>query len=148
MTISMKGRETFRDTIGLLPAGGTASRLSPLPCSKELYPVGFGHFNQGQRLRPKVVCHYLLEKLRIANITRAYIVIREGKWDIPAYFRDGKILDMNLAYLIMDLPFGVPFTLDQAYPFLKDAIVAFGHPDVIFSTQRCLRATPHSAKGI
>ncbi len=30
------------DVIGLIPAGGQAKRLSPLPCSKELYPIGFG----------------------------------------------------------------------------------------------------------
>ncbi|MEO1560926.1 MAG: dTDP-glucose pyrophosphorylase, partial [Cyanobacteria bacterium J06632_19] len=27
--------------IGLIPAGGKATRISPLPLSKELYPVGF-----------------------------------------------------------------------------------------------------------
>ena len=83
-------------------------------------------------LRPKVVSHYLLEKMRLANIAKAYIILREGKWDIPAYFGDGKMLDMHLAYLMMDLPFGVPYTLDQAYPFVEDAIVALGFPDLIF----------------
>ncbi len=29
------------EVIGLIPAGGQAKRLSPLPCSKELYPIGF-----------------------------------------------------------------------------------------------------------
>jgi glucose-1-phosphate thymidylyltransferase len=59
-------------------------------------------------------------------------VLRKGKWDIPAYFRDGKMVDMNLAYLIMDLPYGVPFTIDQAYPFIKEAVIAFGFPDIVF----------------
>ena len=31
--------------------------------------------------------------------------------------------------------FGVPFTLDQAYPFVRDATVAFGFPDIIFDGQ-------------
>jgi glucose-1-phosphate thymidylyltransferase len=86
----------------------------------------------GDSLRPKVVCHYLLEKMRLAGITKAYIVLREGKWDIPAYLGDGKMLDMHLAYLMMRLPFGVPYTLDQAYPFVQDALVALGFPDIIF----------------
>jgi glucose-1-phosphate thymidylyltransferase len=70
--------------------------------------------------------------MRIADIKRAYIILRKGKWDIPAYFGDGKMLDMHLGYLLMDLPFGVPFTLDQAYPFVGEAIVALGFPDIIF----------------
>jgi len=119
--------------VGLIPAGGKASRLYPLPCSKELYPIGFRSTDAG--LRPKVVSHYLLEKMRHANITKAFIVLRDGKWDIPSYFGDGKLLDMQLAYLIMDLPFGVPFTLDQAYPFIENSMIALGFPDMIFQPE-------------
>jgi glucose-1-phosphate thymidylyltransferase len=89
--------------------------------------VGDGH-----SLRPKVVCHYLLEKMQLAGISRAYIVLRKGKWDIPAYLGDGTMLDMHLAYLMMRLPFGTPYTLDQAYPFVQDALVALGFPDIIY----------------
>lgn len=118
--------------IGLVPAAGQATRLSPLPFSKELYPIGHIRFKDVDDLRPKPVCIYLLEKMKAAGITDVYIVLRKGKWDIPAYLGDGSVLDMNFAYLIMDLPFGVPFTLDQAYSFVKDSIVAFGFPDIIF----------------
>jgi glucose-1-phosphate thymidylyltransferase len=82
-------------------------------------------------LRPKVVSHFLLENMRSANIKKAYIILREGKWDIPSYFADGKMLDMHVAYLMMGLPFGVPYTLDQAYPFVEHALVALGFPDMI-----------------
>jgi len=85
-------------------------------------------------LRPKPVCIYLLEKMRAAGARDVYIVLRKGKWDIPAYLGDGSALDMNLAYLIMDLPFGVPYTLNQAYPFIQEAIVTFGFPDIIFQS--------------
>lgn len=120
-----------REVIGLIPAGGQATRISPLPCSKELYPIGFRYHEDGS-IRPKVVSHYLLEKMRLAGIRKAYFVLRPGKWDIPAYFGDGNLLDMHLAYLTVRLPFGVPYTLDQAYPFVKDAIVALGFPDILF----------------
>ena len=120
------------EVIGLIPAAGQATRIAPLPCSKELYPVGFHPIGESNSLRPKVVCHYLLEKMRLAGITRAYIVLREGKWDIPTYLGDGIMLDMHLAYLMMRLPFGAPYTLDQAYPFVQHALVALGFPDVIF----------------
>lgn len=118
--------------IGLLPAGGQATRISPLPVSKELYPIGFRRVEAGGNLRPKVVCHYLLEKMQLAGIEQAFFILRSGKWDIPAYFRDGTMLKMSLGYLIMNLPYGVPYTLDQAYPFVQDALVALGFPDILF----------------
>ena len=85
-------------------------------------------------LRPKPVCVCLLEKMRTAGVKDVYIVLRKGKWDIPAYLGDGSSLDMNLAYLIMGLPFGVPYTLNQAYPFIQQAIVTFGFPDIVFQS--------------
>jgi len=121
--------------IGLLPAGGHATRISPLPLSKELYPIGFRSVGDESNLRPKVVCHYLLEKMQLAGIDQAYFILRSGKWDIPSYFGDGEMLSMNLGYLIMNLPFGVPFTLDQAYPFVGDALVALGFPDILFQPE-------------
>jgi glucose-1-phosphate thymidylyltransferase len=122
-------RSVKREVIGVIPAGGQGIRIGPLPCSKEIYPIGF---DESREMRPKVACHYLLEKMRAASIMKAFIVLREGKWDIPAYLRDGKMLGMNLAYLIMDAPFGVPFTIDQAFPFIQEVTIAFGFPDIFF----------------
>ena len=132
MNYPLQNQKAHREVIGLIPAGGKASRIAPLPCSKELYPIGFRSVDNNNNLRPKVISHYLLEKMRLANITKAYIILREGKWDIPSYFGDGRLLDMNLAYLMMNLPFGVPYTLDQAYPFVQNSLVALGFPDTIF----------------
>lgn len=130
---SLKNIQT--EIVGLIPAGGKGNRIAPLPCSKEIYPVGFRDAHKRLGLRPKVVSHYLLEKMRLASITKAYIILRKGKWDIPAYFGDGKMLDMHLAYLMMDLPFGVPYTLDQAFPFVWDKLLALGFPDVLLQPQ-------------
>jgi glucose-1-phosphate thymidylyltransferase len=121
--------------VGLIPAGGQAKRISPLPLSKELYPVGWRSLGDKSSVRPKVVSHYLLEKMQLAGINKAYFILRSGKWDIPAYFGDGTMLSMSLGYLIMNLPYGVPFTLDQAYPFVEDAVVALGFPDIIFQPE-------------
>jgi glucose-1-phosphate thymidylyltransferase len=123
-----------REVIGLIPAGGLAKRIAPLPCSKELYPIGFRTVDQKGSVRPKVASHYLLEKMRRAGITKAYIVLRNGKWDIPAYLGDGSLLEMKLAYLITKSSLGPPYTLDQAYPFLGSTTVAFGFPDILFRT--------------
>jgi len=73
--------------------------------------------------------------MNLAGISKAYLVLRPGKWDIPAYFGDGSTLNMHLAYLMLGVPFGVPFTLDQAYPFVRGATVAFGFPDILFDSE-------------
>lgn len=124
-----------QEIVGLLPAAGQATRIAPLPFSKELYPIGFQLNRAKQSSRPKVVCHYLLEKMQLAGINKAYIVLRSGKWDIPAYFGDGAMLNMDLGYLMMGLPFGVPYTLDQAYPFVQGSLVALGFPDILFQPE-------------
>ena len=118
--------------IGLLPAAGQGSRISPLPMSKELFPVGFQTLTE-KGLRPKVVCQYLLEAMEQAGVQEAFMILRPGKWDIPAYLGDGSQLDLRLAYLTVHVPFGVPFSLNQAYPFVQDAIIAMGFPDILVS---------------
>lgn len=119
-------------TIGLVPAAGFARRVSPLPCSKEIYParIGFGNTSESQ---PKPAGQYLLEILRDGGITKAYVVLRDGKWDIPSYFGDGQMVDMHLGYLVTGASAGVPFTLDAAYPFVRDQPVVMGFPDVILT---------------
>jgi glucose-1-phosphate thymidylyltransferase len=124
-----------REVIGLIPAGGRGERVYPLPCSKEIYPIGFRNTQIKSEKRPKVACHYLLEKMRFAGISKAYVVLRDGKWDIPAYLGNGSMLDMRLAYLMVSLPFGPPYSLDEAYPFLREVIVAFGFPDILFEPE-------------
>lgn len=124
-----------REVVGLMPAGGKAERIAPLPCSKELFPLGFQLMEGSSRPRPKAVGHYLLEKFQLAGITKTYIILRKGKWDIPAYFGHGEFVNMHLGYLIMGESLGPPFTLDQAYPFVHDKLVAFGFPDIMISSE-------------
>ena len=124
-------RNQSLECVGLIPAAGTAERISPLPCSKEIFPIGFGEIGKRGGPRPKVAAHHLLEKMRLAGAKRAYIVLSKGKWDIPAYFGGGAMVDMAIAYLLTELPYGVPFTLDSAIPFLTDKQVLFGFPDII-----------------
>jgi glucose-1-phosphate thymidylyltransferase len=128
-----------RTLIGLVPAAGKATRLHPLPFSKELYPVGFRWLGKPHSMHPKPVCVSLLEKMRTAGATEAFIVLRKGKWDIPAYLADGDMLNMHLAYLMMGLPYGVPFTLDQAYPFVRHATIVFGFPDILFQPENAFQ---------
>jgi glucose-1-phosphate thymidylyltransferase len=128
-------RDTMpQEVIGLFPAAGQASRISPLPMSKELFPIGFRAQADGS-LRPKVVSHYLLDKMHQAGIRKVYMLLRPGKWDIPAYFGDGSLMSLDLAYVVVSRLHGVPYTLDHAYPFVKKAICALGYPDILFQPE-------------
>jgi len=122
----------FDEVIGLIPAAGRATRLPSLTGSKEVIPIGSEMPDDSAPAHPKVACEYLLDHLKKARINKAYIVLREGKWDIPAYFGDGTACGIHLAYLMMGLPHGPPFTLDQAYPFVQHSLIALGFPDIIF----------------
>ncbi|MBA2485651.1 MAG: dTDP-glucose pyrophosphorylase [Nitrospira sp.] len=123
---------TGLEVVGLVPAAGLAKRLQPFPCSKEVYPVGYVVDEKTGVPRPKVAAHYLLEKFRVAGITKTYLVIRDGKWDIPNYFRDGQAVGLSLAYIVIAGSLGPPDTIDRAYPFIERKRVAFGFPDILF----------------
>lgn len=116
--------------LGLIPAAGRAERLGPLPCSKELLPIGFRETARGPA--PKVAGHYLLERFRAGGIRKAFMVLHESKVDVPRYFGTGEIAGVALAYLTIPGSRSVPETLDRAFPFLEGAVVALGFPDVIF----------------
>lgn len=119
--------------VGLIPAAGSAQRIAPLPFSKELFPVGLGTCKDRDGLRPKPVCHYLLDAMRFAGVDTSYIVINNTKFDIPKYLGNGNNSDLSIAYLLTEKTEGVPFTLAEAYPFVKDSTVVFGFPDILFS---------------
>jgi glucose-1-phosphate thymidylyltransferase len=116
--------------VGLIPAAGRAERLGPLPCSKELLPIGFRETPRGPA--PKVAGHYLLERFREAGVRRVFMVLHESKQDVPRYFGTGEIADVALAYLSIPGSRSVPETLDRAFPFVEESIVALGFPDVLF----------------
>jgi glucose-1-phosphate thymidylyltransferase len=123
------------ELIGLIPAAGAADRLSPLPGSKELFPIGFREIEVDGRAqrRPKVVSHYLLDNMWRAGARKAWIVLGKGKWDIMRYYGDGTGFGGHIAYLLMDKMWGMPYTLDQAWPWLNGNTVLFGMPDTIFT---------------
>lgn len=121
------------EIIGLIPAGGKASRLGKLPFSKEVYPIN--PIVDEKRNNPRVISEYLLKYYRAAGIKQVYFIIRRGKWDILDYFGDGEEQQLNIGYLIINKSYGVPFTLDQAYPFIQNKYVALGFPDIIFQPE-------------
>jgi glucose-1-phosphate thymidylyltransferase len=117
--------------VALIPAAGHGTRVAPLPGSKELLPVG--HTPTSNDDSPLVaVSQHLLTAYRTAGVNTVYWILRDGKWDIPAYWGDGHRLQMHFAYCMMRHPYGVPFTINQAVPFIRDRTVLLGFPDILF----------------
>ena len=121
-----------KSVIGLIPAAGMGTRISPLPCSKEIFPIGIWKKTGAYKDRPKAVCNYLLEKMHSAEIRKIFVILRNGKWDIPGYLLNGERFGLHIAYVVVAHTDSVAYSLDQAYHFVKDDLIALGFPDVLF----------------
>jgi glucose-1-phosphate thymidylyltransferase len=127
--------------VGLVPAAGQASRLAPLTCSKEIFPVGFrdAPTGSGTEPKPKPIALYVMESMAQAGAERVMLIVSRDKWDIPRYFGGGSEFGMRLSYLVQEGLAGMPFALDTARPWLRDETVLFGMPDTIFEPRDAFR---------
>jgi glucose-1-phosphate thymidylyltransferase len=128
-------KSDYSEIVGLIPAAGYANRISPLPCSKEIYPVGFYNIDKTKYDSPKVISAYLLERMKYGGADMSYMIIRKGKWDIPQYYGNGDHIRMPLSYIVVGPTKGASFTIDKAYPFVKNKKILFGFPDIYFEPE-------------
>ncbi|MEM6801294.1 MAG: sugar phosphate nucleotidyltransferase [Bacteroidota bacterium] len=122
------------DIIGLIPASGAATRIQPIPCSKELLPIGFQQHSDGSE-SARVISQNMVDAYLRAGASRIFFIIRKGKWDIPAYYGDGSSFGTEMAYLIMNRPYGIPYTLDQAHAYVQNALTLLGFPDMLIEPE-------------
>lgn len=123
----------MEEFIGLIPAAGRAARLMELSGSKEIVRVYPLRPDRQRHNSAKPVCRHLLDAMRAAGVSKSIIVLRTGKWDIPACLVHEDCADMALSYVIIEGSRGVPWTIDAAYPYLNKSCVAFGFPDILFT---------------
>lgn len=123
-----------RDVVALIPAAGSGTRIAPIPGSKEVFPIGFANV-EGDKPEVKVVSQYLFDLMVSGGIGQGIIVLRSGKWDIPAYFGEGEPAGMKLSYVVVGQTLGPPDTLDRAYAFVRHNVVAFGFPDIMLGPE-------------
>jgi len=123
--------------VGIIPAAGKGTRVSPLPGAKELFPIGFGTIksNGENRPYPKVVSQYLIDQMTAAGAEQIYMVLSDGKSDILRYYGSGSRFGAHMLYLMVDEMIGMPYTINTAFPDVKDATVFFGMPDTIFEPE-------------
>lgn len=135
------------DVVGLIPACGYATRLSPIPCSKEIFPVGMRYVNALSKKIPCVISEYLLNYFHNGGVGEACFIIRKDKADIPAYFSKRKDIPIHLHFLEMDNSPSASHSINFAYPYFKDRIAALGFPDMLVRPADAFRQVISKLKG-
>ena len=102
--------------VGVIPAAGFATRLEPLPCSKEVYPVGG---------RP--VMDYVVERMRLAGCSELRVVTRPDKLDVVEHAR-------SLGATVVE---GRPETVSESVLLglqgtVPEDVVLLGFPDSVW----------------
>lgn len=121
--------------LGIVPAAGVGSRLSPYRAPKELIQIGYRPVDG--LLLPKAAIEHVLATMRAGGVDRAFVVLSPAKWDVFRYLGSGEHLGMDLAYLCQEAALGMPNALDLATPFLAGGTVCMGMPDTIVAPDDC-----------
>ncbi len=120
--------------IGILPAAGRGSRLGPIPCSKEIMPLGFQSPNSKEsNWYPVTTIERHLHAFALANVARVGIIIGKTKWDIVRYLGNGERIGIPLGYFFQEKLNGMPFALDLMNSWVKDATILFSMPDTLIT---------------
>jgi dTDP-glucose pyrophosphorylase len=115
---------------GIIPAAGNGSRIQPLACSKELLPI-IGAV-EGDREPPRAISELLIDRMRIAGVTKLCFIISPAKGDIIRYY-GGSVAGMDVAYVVQPRPAGLCDALFRVCPFVNDGEpVVVGLPDTVW----------------
>ena len=119
------------DLVGLAPAAGLATRLGDLPGSKEILPLVYRPGPDGSA-RAVTGMDRLLRSFAVGGASRALVLLRRGKGDIPEWIGDGLEHGLDVAYRVLPRSESVVETLLAARPFLGGARAALGFPDIVY----------------
>jgi NDP-sugar pyrophosphorylase family protein len=102
--------------VGVIPAAGYATRLQPLHCSKEVYPIGG---------RP--VMDYLIERMHRAGCSELRVVTRPEKRDVAerALHHGASVVDAHPGSPAASIVAGIE-------RLAGNDLVLFGYPDSIW----------------
>jgi len=121
--------------VGILPAAGRGSRLGPIPCSKEIMPLGFGSQKDAPDgvWRPVTAIETHINAHSQAGAERIAVIIGPGKDDIVHYLGDGSRYGVSLTYMYQEDLLGMPYALNLARPWIGESSVIFSMPDTLIS---------------
>ena len=126
--------ETIRRTknyIGVLPAAGIASRLSPSRYLKELLPVTYLVDDETGTARPVPIISLSLRALREAGVKRCIVTISDRKPELMRYLGDGSDFQLHLAYVQQTSPSGLSVAVQMACDWAGDCHTCLLLPDTI-----------------
>ncbi len=128
------------EPIGILPAAGVASRLTPFRYPKELLPIVFAPDRRTGRVRPLPAIEYALEAMRRASVKRCLVVIADWKTELVRILGDGAEAGVRVAYLHRAVPRGLADAIDAGHPWFEGRQVCLALPDTIFYPTEAIRA--------
>lgn len=130
--------------IGIIPAAGLGTRLSPLPFSKELYPIGFQNIQN--KISPAPISQHLVHEFKQAHVENIFCIINSNKTDILKYYQDGHRLQVNFSYLIQREQKGMVEAISKVTSWLpeKDYTIYLGMPDTIFQPPSFIKSLKNS----
>ncbi len=98
---------------------------------KEILPIGYAELQSKDAKTPKVAIQYLIEAMLAAGIDEQHIVLRQSKWDVANYLESLPESSAQFAYYVLRDSLSSVHSLDKAYPFIRNKIVALGFPDIL-----------------
>jgi glucose-1-phosphate thymidylyltransferase len=131
----------MNEIIGLLPAAGRGSRLGPIPCSKEIMPLGFQRVqtSNGEEWQPVTTIATHLHSFKLAGVKQVALIVSKSKCDLMYYLGSGERYGLPIAYFFQENLSGMPIALDLPYLWLKQATVLFSMPDTVITPGEILR---------
>jgi glucose-1-phosphate thymidylyltransferase len=119
-----------RRPVGVLPAGGQATRLKPFRYPKELMPVAYEPDGADGAVRPRGVIDYSVAAMVRAGVQRCITVVAPWKLEILRYL-GGDDLGISMSYVCQEHPRGLAAAIDLAYPWTADDDVVMAMPDTV-----------------
>ncbi|GAE87560.1 nucleotidyltransferase family protein [Acetivibrio straminisolvens] len=126
------------------PGRRLGTRMKPFKLWKELIPVGYKEYSDGQKSKfiPKLIAEYTIDNMVRAGAKRIVMVLNEQKIELLRFFGNGSLNGASIAYLCQDTSrniTGMPIAIDEGYRWLKDCTVMMGMPDTIVEPFDCFK---------
>lgn len=115
---------------GIVPAAGEGLRLRPFRYPKELLPVALEEVDGG--LRPVLAIERALSSLRRGGVSRALVVVADGKLDLVRLLGTGERLGLDLAFVHQGEALGLGHAVARCVPWLAGGSGVLVLPDTTF----------------
>lgn len=132
----------LKDMIGLIPAGGTGSRMKGFPIIKEMLPVP-NLYAENKDEKTIILVDNALNELYNAEISKVVVVINERKTNLLEHVNNNygykNIFDIAYVYQQTNIEeYGLPYAIMRASEFLANHTVIMRFPDTIISSNKYL----------